>query len=70
MVQDKIMKKITVCIFLALLVAGCSSEPETTKVWIPGWKEAASLNIPRAGAATVISGNVIYVLGGVDGRNF
>ena len=64
------MKIIVVYLLLVLIVAGCGSEPESNKVWIPGWKEATSLNIPRAGAATVIYNNVIYVLGGVDGRNF
>lgn len=39
-------------------------------VWIPGWKETSSLNESRAGAATVVHNNFVYVIAGVDGRQF
>lgn len=48
-------------------MAGCSRE---STVWIAGWKEAASMSIARAGAATVVHNGVIYMLGGIDGRDF
>ncbi|NOZ54844.1 MAG: hypothetical protein GXP08_17200 [Gammaproteobacteria bacterium] len=38
--------------------------------WISGWKEASSLVAPRAGAAVVGVGRYIYVIGGIDGRDF
>jgi len=55
-------------LIVGILMSGCSSEPE--KVWIAGWKETSSLNIPRAGAATVVHDGFIYVIAGVDGRDF
>ncbi len=39
-------------------------------MWVAGWRETASLNIPRAGAAIVKAGNIIYAIGGIDGRDF
>lgn len=41
-----------------------------TQVWIPGWKSAAHLVVPRAGAATVNIAKNIYLIGGIDGREF
>lgn len=41
-----------------------------TQVWIPGWKTAAHLSVPRAGAATVNIADKIYLIGGIDGREF
>ena len=38
--------------------------------WVAGWKPQAGLNVARAGAAVVKAGSNIYVLGGVDGRDF
>lgn len=65
------MKKIRRGIVLAglcvLAVVACSRE---SKVWIAGWKETAPLSIARAGAATVVHNDVIYMLGGIDGRDF
>ena len=44
---------------------------DTGKVWIRGWrKNPANMNTPRAGAAVALSGNHIYMIGGVDGKNF
>jgi N-acetylneuraminic acid mutarotase len=39
-------------------------------VWLPAWKEGPSLTTARAGSAAVSFENYIYVLGGVDGRQF
>ena len=38
--------------------------------WIKGWRDASMLQGPRAGAATVVVNGYIYVIGGVNGRNF
>lgn len=56
----------------ALLFSAASSLlPATeTRVWIPGWQLTHPLSTPRAGAATVVANGVIYILGGVDGRQY
>ncbi len=51
----------------ALFLASCSNQKN---VWVEGWQSVEPLNIPRAGAATVVVNNVIYVIGGIDGKNF
>jgi hypothetical protein len=38
--------------------------------WIKGWRKTSSLQGPRAGTAVVAHKGFIYVIGGVDGRNF
>jgi len=38
--------------------------------WIPDWRKTTPMPYPRAGAATVIVKDLIYVIGGVDGRHF
>jgi len=40
------------------------------EIWISGWKETSSLNIARAGAAMVTHNNFVYMIAGVDGRDF
>ena len=40
------------------------------RVWIPGWREAAPMTMPRAGAAIVTAGDRVYAIGGIDGRRF
>lgn len=57
-----------VLIILLLMIQACSQEQD--KLWIPGWKEASSMNIARAGSAVVVHNNVIYMIAGVDGRQF
>lgn len=73
------MKQYIFLLFVVLMLVACSpAEDEATAqskasqdtVWIPGWKETSSLNVPRAGAATVVHNNFIYMIAGVDGRNF
>jgi N-acetylneuraminic acid mutarotase len=56
-----------VTIGLLFLLSGCT---QASSVWILGWQETASLNIPRAGAAVVVADGFIYMIGGVDGRRF
>jgi len=55
---------------LALGVVALTSCSKEQKVWIPGWQETAALSTARAGAAVVTHNGVIYMLGGVDGRDF
>jgi len=40
------------------------------ETWIEGWKETSALQVARAGAATVVNNNFVYMIGGVDGRQF
>lgn len=57
----------TVIILFVLVLSACTQE---RNVWVPGWQETASLNIARAGPAVVEENGFIYMIGGVDGRNF
>lgn len=52
---------------LAFLPLSCSREPLE---WLPMWQETSPLATPRAGAAAVVANGFIYVIGGVDGKNF
>ncbi len=49
----------------AILAAG-----QDDAVWVPGWRLTAPLQTPRAGAAVVAAGEYLYVIGGIDGRDF
>lgn len=53
--------------FFVAVLAGCS---KTQQAWIPGWQETSTLSTARAGAAAVTHKGVIYMIGGVDGRDF
>lgn len=78
------MKHIAIFIMISLLAAcspadkGTSAQKNKTAsdqvnesaIWIPGWKETSSLNVPRAGAASVVHNNFVYMIAGVDGRQF
>ena len=50
---------------MMLSISGCA-----TQVWIPDWKKAAAINIPRAGTASVQVKDKIYLIAGVDGNDF
>ncbi len=64
-----IKKTSAISIFLVFLsLSGCSSMHG--QAWIPGWKQTASLSVHRAGAAVVVANDVIYMIGGIDGRDF
>jgi len=54
-------------IFALVLTVACSSGGQQ---WIHAWKELSPLNIPRAGGVGVRHGKYLFVLGGVDGKNF
>jgi len=47
-----------------------SSQPAVSTQWIAGWKTTHSLMGPRSGAATAVHNSFIYIMGGVDGRDF
>jgi hypothetical protein len=73
------MKWFVVMIAVGLLTACSSSEDGTSAqknaavpgmMWIAGWKATGDMNVARAGAATVVNGDFIYMIGGVDGREF
>jgi len=78
------MKHITLFVMSLLLIAcspadkGSSTQSnqvaknQTAKnaVWIRGWKETSILNVARAGAAAVVHNNFVYLIAGVDGRQF
>jgi len=42
----------------------------TSPEWIEGWRQTQSMKTPRAGAAIAQYKNYVYILGGVDGRQF
>ena len=50
---------------VALMLSGCANQ-----VWIADWKATSSFSAPRAGTATVIVKDKLYLMGGVDGTNF
>lgn len=50
---------------LALVLSGCAN-----RVWIADWKETTPFSAPRAGTASVVVKDKLYLIGGVDGRNF
>jgi hypothetical protein len=49
-------------------VAASDNDSETQ--WIKGWRDTSALMAPRAGAAAIVVDGYIYVIGGVDGRQF
>ena len=59
-------------ILIFTLLSACSKNetPSDDKQWIAGWRQTSSLVIPRAGAATIEANGFIYVIGGIDGKQF
>jgi N-acetylneuraminic acid mutarotase len=55
-------------IVVVLLIQACS--PTEEKLWISGWQEASAMNVARAGSAMVAHNKFIYMIAGVDGRQF
>jgi hypothetical protein len=47
-----------------------ASAADGARRWIKGWQSASTLAAPRAGAAAIVVNDHIYVIGGVDGRQF
>ncbi len=60
------MNKIVVFLLVYLLSA-CSAQ---NKLWIPDWKETSPLSAARAGTAVAAADDTIYLIGGVDGKDF
>jgi len=60
------MNKILVLALFCILSA-CSTQ---NKLWVSDWKEASPLAVPRAGAAIVAVDDTLFLIGGVDGRDF
>lgn len=58
---------ILILILLLTILSGCS---RNKKVWVSGWKETSSFEIPRVGAGVVIVNGTIHLIGGVDGQIF
>ncbi len=54
---------------LALIytLAACSTQ---NKLWIPDWKSASPLAGARAGTAVVAADDTLFLIGGVDGKDF
>lgn len=72
------MKKIAALLMMMLALSACST-PNTTqtaaippsgKFWIPDWKKTSSISIPRAGTALLANNDTLYLIGGVDGKDF
>lgn len=64
---------LTACLVCSILLSVPpvhGQAPAPIKIWIPGWKQTSPMNTARAGAAVVEQGNKLYVLGGIDGRDF
>lgn len=60
------MNRIAVLALICTLSA-CSTQ---NKLWIPDWKETSPLAAPRAGTALVAADDTLFLIGGVDGKDF
>lgn len=60
--------RLTGSLIIVILLSACS--PQQKHLWISGWKETSPMNIARAGSAIVVHNNFIYMIAGVDGRQF
>lgn len=60
------MVKLAALVLLCTLSA-CSTQ---NKLWVPDWKETAPLTNARAGAAVVAVNDTLFLIGGVDGKDF
>lgn len=60
------MYRITVLVLVCVLSA-CGTQ---NKLWVPDWKETSPLAVPRAGAAIIAVNDTLFLIGGVDGKNF
>ncbi|MFQ5488612.1 MAG: Kelch repeat-containing protein [Gammaproteobacteria bacterium] len=57
-------------LLLLLIVLASGTVQAQEKVWVSGWRQSAPLQVQRAGAAVVAVGEHLYVIGGIDGRDF
>jgi hypothetical protein len=73
------MKKV-IALALLLALSACSTTPKiahttepvvpTGKLWVADWKKASSISIARAGSALLADNDTLYLIGGVDGKDF
>ena len=61
------LTSIIILLLFFTLLPGCN---QNKKVWISGWKETSSFDTPRVGAGVVVVNDIVYVIGGVDGKIF
>ena len=71
---------VSAVVLVTVLLGACSPSNDNTdaqnvssapgKIWIAGWKDTSAMSVARAGAATIVNNDFIYMIGGVDGRNF
>ncbi len=54
----------------ALWLAACLLQMATSLVHASAWQSATSLHSPRAGAAVLVIGATLHIIGGVDGTRF
>lgn len=59
--------RIIIMVVLLIVGMGCGRD---SSVWLAAWKETTPLSTKRSGAAAVAWKDHIYVIGGVDGKNF
>lgn len=57
-------------ILILAVVVFCSACSRETPTWVPMWKDTSPLITARSSAAAIVHNGFIYVIGGVDGRNF
>lgn len=62
-------KKVTFTLILISSLFFISCHKDST-VWIPGWKETSSMTTKRMGSAAVVFNGYIYVMGGINGKDF
>ncbi len=53
---------------LLLIVTACAKKEPAE--WVAGWKETSPVKEARAGAALVETNGYVYIIGGIDGKNF
>lgn len=54
-------------LFFVVLKKHANQAPDNEH-WVEGWREVSTFQFPRRAPAAAISGNYMYVLGGVDGK--
>lgn len=62
-------KPLILILLLSITLTHCKKTEEDL-VWINAFKKVYHLNTPRAGAGAVVIKNHIYLIGGIDGKDF
>ena len=52
---------------LTCALSACSMQ---SKLWVPDWKETSPLAVPRSGAAIIAVDDTLFLIGGIDGKDF